>query len=322
MHGQLFSLLDTAFPSYFVLILVGFVFAATMGALWARRVGQNPDVIVDLGLLSLLAGFTGARLLHIVADGQLMDYVHLCTDPSLVDWHITEAECHSPNYAGAWNAERGVCHPLEQNCWAWAQFWSGGFTFYGGFIGATFAALWLFRRDRFPSFKAIDMGGMMVPIGLGFGRLGCLLAGCCFGTVDAELPWALSFPPGSPASGWQAREALLPNHLHASLPVHPTQIYEAASAFAIAAFGILYLHERKRYDGQIFVFFVAAYGFARFGIEFWRSDERGGFGWLSTSQWIALGCVAAAVLLHRRLLARSKALGSAAQTRDSVPSIA
>jgi phosphatidylglycerol:prolipoprotein diacylglycerol transferase len=298
MHGRLFTLLDTPFPSYFVLIVIGFVFAASMGALWARRVGQNPDVIVDLGLLALLSGFAGARVLHLFADGHLMDYVHMCTNPALVDWHITQAECLGPSYQGAWDAAAGVCHPIEKDCFAWAQFWSGGFTFFGGLIAATIASWWLFKRDRFPFWKAVDMGGMMVPIGLGFGRLGCLMAGCCFGEVSAETPWALSFPGGSPASDWQAKEGLLNHHLLPSLPVHPTQIYESMAAFAIAALGILYVHGRKRYDGQVFVFFLVSYGLARFGIEFLRSDERGGVLWFSTSQWIGLFAVGAGLVLR------------------------
>lgn len=299
MHGSLFELFGTSFPSYFVLIIVGFLFATAMGALWARRVGQNPDVIVDLGLLSILTGFGGARVLHLVADGYFMDYVHLCTDPSLVDWHITKAECLSADYSGAWDDAAGVCHPVASNCFAWAQFWNGGFTFYGGLIGATLGAWWLFKRDRFPFWKACDMGGMMVPIGMGFGRLGCLLAGCCFGRTTAG-PHALVFPPGSPASDWQAREGLLSHHLLPSLPVHPTQVYEAGAAFALAGFGIFYLHARKRYDGHVFTAFLALYGVARFMIEFWRSDDRGGWANLSTSQWIALAMIAFAAAIHQR----------------------
>ncbi len=299
MHGSLFELLGTSFPSYFVLIIVGFLFATAMGALWARRVGQNPDVIVDLGLLSILFGFGGARLLHIFADGYFMDYVHLCTDPSRVDWHITQAECLSADYAGTWDEAGNVCHPVVQNCFAWAQFWNGGFTFYGGLIGATLGAWWLFRKDKFPFWKACDMGGMMVPIGMGYGRLGCLLAGCCFGT-NTSASHALVFPPGSPASDWQAREGLIHHHLLSSLPVHPTQIYEAGAAFALAGFGILYLHARKRYDGHVFATFVGLYGVLRFIIEFFRSDDRGGFAGLSTSQWIALFMVGGAVLIHYR----------------------
>lgn len=297
MHGELFELWGQGFPSYFVLIIVGFVCATAMGALWAKRVGQNPDVIVDLGLLALLTGFAGARVLHVFADGYFMDYVHLCTDPTLVNWHITKAECASPAYAGIWDEAAKVCHPVEKNCWAWAQFWNGGFTFYGGLIGATWGAWWLFRRDKFPFWKATDMGGMMVPIGLGYGRLGCLLAGCCFGkTTDSVV--GVVFPGGSPASDWQAREGLLHDHLQASLPVHPTQLYEAGGAFLLAALGILWVHPNKRYDGQVFAVFLAGYAVLRFAVEFLRSDDRGGLGYLSTSQWIALGMLVGAALIH------------------------
>jgi phosphatidylglycerol---prolipoprotein diacylglyceryl transferase len=299
MHGLLFEFFETAFPSYFVLIFVGFVFATTMGALWARRVGQNPDVIVDLGLVALIAGFAGARILHVFADGHLMDYIYSCTDPSRVDWFVPQSECLSPGFGGIWDEARKVCHPAKANCFAWAEFWSGGFTFIGGLVGATWAAWWLFRRDRFPFWKGADMGGMMVPIGLGFGRLGCLLAGCCFGQVS-DSPWALVFPGRSPASDWQAREHLLSSHALPSLPVLPTQSLEAIAAFAIAAFGILYLHERKRYDGHVFAFFLGAYAIARFCIEFLRSDDRGGFAGLSTSQWLSLGLLGTALLIHRR----------------------
>lgn len=297
MHGLLFALFGTDFPSYFVLIFVGFLFATTMGALWARRIGQNPDVIVDLGLVALIAGFAGARVLHVFADGHLLDYVHACTDPARVDWFVTERECTRPDFGGVWDPARSVCHPARANCFAWAEFWNGGFTFYGGLIGATLAAWWLFKRDRFPVWKALDMGGMMVPIGLGFGRLGCLLAGCCFGGIS-DAPWALVFPAYSPASDWQAREHYLLDHTLSSLPVHPTQIWEAAGAFAIAAFGILFFHERKRYDGHVFVVFLWAYGVLRFVIEFFRSDDRGGFV-LSTSQWISLLLIAFATWIHR-----------------------
>ena len=75
----------------------------------------------------------------------------------------------------------------------------------------------------------------------------------------------------------------------------------------IAAFLILYLAGRKRYDGHVFVAFVALYAFARFVIEFWRDDDRGGLLGLSTSQLIGVGLVAGAFWLHRRLVAQKPA---------------
>jgi len=95
MHPTLFTVLGYHVSSYMLLIGVGFLFATTMGAVWARHVGQNPDTIVDLGLASVVAGLVGARLLHVLADGYFWDYVHLCTDPSKVDWHVTQTMCAS-----------------------------------------------------------------------------------------------------------------------------------------------------------------------------------------------------------------------------------
>lgn len=303
MQGRLFTVFDIPFPSYFVLLLTGFLIATAAGAVWAKRVGQDPDVVVDLGLAMLLAGVVGGRLLHVIADGYFWDYVHLCTDPAKVDWHITQAECVSDRYLGVWDAAKGVCHPTEQDCFAWAKFWAGGLTYYGGFLGASGAAYWLLRRDRFPFWKAADMAGIVVPIGLGFGRLGCLLAGCCFGT-PTDARWALTFPPRSPASESQFKAGLLDSQFDPSLPVHPTQIYESAASFAIAAALMLWLHGRKRYDGQVFLAFVAAYAVVRFVLEFWRSDDRGGLLGLSTSQLIGVGLVVAVLAVHRLRLGR------------------
>ena len=314
MHGRLFEFQLALFgadytvplPSYFVLLLTGFLFATVMGAAWARRVGQNPDVIVDLGLAMLLAGVAGGRLLHVFADGHFWDYVHLCTDPSQVSWHVTRTQCLG-EYKGYWDMAAGVCHPTTKNCFAWAEFYTGGFAYYGGFLLAAPVAWRLLKTDRFPFWKAADMAGMVVPIGLGFGRLGCLLAGCCFG-APASVPWALSFPPGSPASEAQSKAHLLPSIADSSLPVHPTQIYESGASFVLAALLILWFQGRKRYDGQVFVVFVAGYAVIRFLLEFMRDDERGGLLGLSTSQLIGIVLVVGAYRLHRWLAQKSPVL--------------
>ena len=298
MRPELFRLLDVGFPSYFVLLLTGFLFATAVGVLWARRIGQNPDVVVDLGIAMLIAGVAGGRILHVIADGYFWDYVHLCTDPSRVDWPLTQTECLSPSYGGVWDAAKNVCHPRNVDCFAWAKFWAGGLTYYGGLFGAGVAAWFLLKRDRFPFWKAADMAGFAVPLGLAWGRMGCLLAGCCFG-AESGLPWALSFPPRSPASEEQFKVHELPSPHFWSHPVHPTQIYESAASLAIAAFCLLWLHPRKRYDGQVFVVFTVLYAVARFLLEMLRRDDRGGLGPLSTSQLLGVALVAAAFAVHR-----------------------
>jgi phosphatidylglycerol:prolipoprotein diacylglycerol transferase len=297
MRPELFRALGIAFPSYFVLLVTGFLFATAAGALWARRIGENPDVVVDLGIAMLLSGVAGARILHVLADGYFWDYVHLCTDPSKVDWPLTRGDCVSAAYGGLWDAAKGVCHPKETDCFAWAKFWAGGLTYYGGFIGASIGAYYLLRRDRFPFWKAADMAGFTVPLGLAFGRMGCLLAGCCFG-VETKVPWALSFPPRSPATEAQFKTHVLTSLASYSHPVHPTQIYESAASLAISAVCMLLVHPRKRYDGQVFLTFVALYAAARFVLEFWRDDDRGGFAHLSTSQLLGIVLIFAAIAVH------------------------
>ncbi len=298
MRPELFRIVDVGFPSYFVLLLSGFLFATALGVLWARQIGLNPDVIVDLGLAMLLAGVAGSRVLHVVADGYFWDYVHLCTDPSRVDWPFDRAECMSSAHDGVWDAAKGVCHPGTRDCFAWAKFWAGGLTYYGGLVGATGAAVVLLRRDRFPFWKAADMAGFAVPMGLAFGRMGCLLAGCCFG-APTSLPWGLSFPPRSSASEEQAKAHLLESVRTWSLPVHPTQIYESAASLSIAAVCMFWVLPRKRYDGQVFAASLVLYAIARFLVEILRRDARGGAAGLSTSQLIGIGLIAAAAWIHR-----------------------
>jgi len=301
MRPELFHLdlpfgLDVGVPAYFLLLLTGFIFATACGAIWARRIGKNPDVIVDLGLACLLAGVAGGRILHVIADGYFMDYVHLCTDPSKVDWHVEQAAC-VPKYHGVWDVAAGVCHPATRDCFRWAMFWSGGLTYYGGFIGATAMAMYLLKKDRFPFWKAADMAGFTIPLGLAFGRMGCLLAGCCFG-AECELPWAVAFPPRSPASESQAKLHELASSGLWSHYVHPTQIYESLASLGIAAVCLFWVHPRKRYDGEVFAAFLALYAIVRFLLEYLRRDDRGGLLGLSTSQYLGILMLAAAGVVH------------------------
>jgi phosphatidylglycerol:prolipoprotein diacylglycerol transferase len=298
MRPELFRVFDIAFPAYFLLLLSGFLFATAAGALWARRIGKDPDVVVDLGLACLLMGVVGGRLLHVIADGYFWDYVHLCTDPKLVDWKVEQAVC-AGRLHGEWDAVKGVCHPASADCFAWAKFWAGGLTYYGGFIGASLMAVFVLRRDRFPFWKAADMAGFAIPIGLGFGRMGCLLAGCCYG-LRSESAIALSFPGHSPASEAQFKAGQLASASEHSLRVLPTQIFESAMSLGIAAFCLLWLHGRKRYDGQVFVAFLALYAAGRFVLEQFRDDDRGGMFNLSTSQLIGIALVALAAVIHVR----------------------
>lgn len=303
MRSELFRVFDgsdleVSFPAYFVMLLVGFAFATAIAVIQARRIGENPDVIVNLALASLLMGVVGGRLFHVLFDGYFWDYVHLCTDPSQVDWQISKARCLSERYQGEWDPAGGVCHPKVADCFAWAKFWAGGLTYYGGLLAASVTGIYLLRRDRFPVWKGIDLAALGIPLGLGFGRMGCLLAGCCFGQ-PADGPLALTFPSYSPASEAQFKLGLLDSAAAPSLPVYPTQILESVMSLAVAGICLFWVQGRKRYDGQVMVWFLALYALGRFALEFLRADDRGAALGLSTSQWVGVAMVAFALWLHR-----------------------
>jgi len=301
MHPRLAEIFEQPIPSYFTLLIIGFALATWLGSRWAKRSALDHDTVIDLGLFCLIAGVAGARILHVVADGYFWDYVHLCTDPAQVEWHVTQGQC--TEIAGRWDAAAGLCRPAESDCFAWAAFWRGGLTYYGGLVVASAYALWFLYRERFPLLKATDMAGMVIPIGLFWGRMGCFLGGCCFGTrTDGWL--GVSFPEWSPASEaqWRAHELAGPEL--ASFPVHPAQLYEALGCLTIAAALMLLLHGRKRFDGQVFLAFLMSYAVLRFGLEYVRADDRGGLLGLSTSQLIGVAVVAVCgvlwVVLQRR----------------------
>src|SRR5258706_5834438 len=148
-------------PAYFVMMMVAFAVTTPIGVRWARQSKLDAEVIIDLNLVSLVAGVAGARILHVFVDGYFWDYVHLCTNPASVSWHISHAQC--TQFEGVWDGT--YCHPAEGDCFAWAKFWQGGLVWYGGLIGAGIYAIYFLYRNRFPIGKAIDYAGGMLPLG-------------------------------------------------------------------------------------------------------------------------------------------------------------
>lgn len=300
MVPTLFELFGQPLPAYFAMLMVGFGLAIFLAARQAKRMQLDHDTIIDLGLFALIWGVIGARLLHVLADGYFWDYVHMCTAPERVAWEVTEARC--AQIEGVWDAAAGVCRPRGRDCFAWAAFWRGGLAYYGGLIAAGLYGVHFLRKEGFPVLKGVDLVGLTIPIGLFFGRMGCFLGGCCFGkTTDASFWAAVRFPAWSPASESQWKRGLLAWPSEPSLPVHPTQLYEALGCLLIAAVGMLLVRPRKRFDGQVMLTFLASYAVLRFGLEYLRDDDRGAWLGLSTSQLLGLLFLALVGVAWRRL---------------------
>lgn len=171
---------------------------------------------------------------------------------------------------------------------------SGG-VFYGGLIVAVGVALWYIRQAGLPLWTTCDVFAPGIALGHVVGRFGCFFAGCCYGR-PTNLPWAVTFT--DPFAATNVGTPL-------NIPLHPTQLYEAA-AEALILMVLLTTERRGRpFAGRTFWLYLLLYGVSRFAIEFLRGDERGSVGILSTSQFISVLLVPLAIvmliLLARRI---------------------
>ena len=202
-----------------------------------------------------------------------------------------------------------------------------GFVFLGSVVGALAVVLLIARRRRLEFWRLSDVLVAAVALGHALGRVGCFLAGCCYGRVadpDGPLAFlAVQYPKeqavgsqfvGSPAcADHVAHLGLSPVASH-SLPVWPVQLFESLGNLAI--FGLLLLlWPRRRFEGQVFLLYLTLYASLRFALECLRGDaERGAIGPFSTSQALslfALVCVAVCWRYRRR----SGAIGRVVRAR-------
>lgn len=162
-------------------------------------------------------------------------------------------------------------------------FSGSGLTYYGGLIGGALGVLLVGRRYKVPLLTLVDMGGPMVALGYGVGRIGCFLNGDDYGRVSS-LPWAIAFPKGTPPT---------------LDPVHPTQLYEVVVSLAIFFF---LWGKRGRWDdrpGFTFGLYLILAGTERFLVEFIRLNLPVALG-LTLAQWISAVLVLLGVVLIRR----------------------
>lgn len=195
-----------------------------------------------------------------------------------------------------------------RNFWDLFKLWEGGIVFYGSVIGGTLAFFLYWWRRRFPLRPMLDVVAPSIALGVALGRIGCFLNGCCYGDV-CDLPWAVSFPPGSPAwwsQGAQipgvdaemlalARVGQLPPGAPWSLRVHPTQLYSAFDGFVLLGLLSAFYPLRRR-DGEVVGLLMLTYPISRFLIEHLRNDEGAIFAGLTISQNVSVLIFAAGLV--------------------------
>jgi len=149
----------------------------------------------------------------------------------------------------------------------------GGLVYYGGFVGSSLAFLTYVRWKKIPAWRMADTLAPSIALGYFFGRFGCLMNGCCYGT-ECSLPWAIHFPYG---------------HQTFDAGVHPAQVYDSLLNLGLYL-GLAWLYRRKHFDGQVFATYLVGYAVLRFSVEFFRGDYTVHYlgGWATPAQVLSL----------------------------------
>jgi phosphatidylglycerol---prolipoprotein diacylglyceryl transferase len=263
MHPILFEFGGFTIYSYGVLLAAAYLLGLQFALIRARSRGLDRERVMDLGIWIIISALVGAKLLLLI-----VDYRPFLANP------------------------RTIVDLLR----------SGG-VFYGGLIAAVTVALAYIWRHRMPMWTTTDVFAPGIALGHVVGRLGCLLAGCCFGR-PTSVPWAVSFhdPNAFATSGTPLGVSL-----------HPTQLYEAGAEALILVFLLAFERRGRPFPGRTFWSYMLLYGISRFIIEFYRGDPRGTvFDALSTSQFVSIILVPLSVVMLVLLSRRDDPSTSAA----------
>lgn len=239
---------------YGFMIFVGVSSATVLAVRRAPRAGIMPTDLWDLVMWLIIPGIIGSRLIYLLQNSDRV-------------------------FAGKSGGERLV---------AAVALWDGGIVFYGSIIGGVIGFLtFCYRRRLSPGLLADHLMPSLF-VGLGFGRIGCFLYGCCYGAA-CDLPWAVRFPRSSMTFPHLVEKGVIAADATSTIPLHPTQIYSSILAFLLAGF-LLWYTPRRPYQGAVVAIGCMIYSINRFSLEVIRNDEPTRFGTPFTfSQLVSIG---------------------------------
>ena len=235
---ELFVIGPVTIYTYGVMLAAAYLLGLQLAIVRGRKAGLDPARLLDLGVAVVISALVGAKLLLL-----FVNFNYFRNNPEEV---MLLAR-------------------------------SGG-VFYGGLIAATLIAFWYIRRHHLPLWKTCDAFAPGIALGHVVGRLGCLLAGCCYGK-PSSVPWAITFTD-------PIAEANVGTPLNVALD--PTQVYQAGAQLLIHVLLLATERRGRRFEGRTFWGYMLLYAVSRFVIEFYRGDERGMVAGFSISQFISL----------------------------------
>jgi phosphatidylglycerol:prolipoprotein diacylglycerol transferase len=236
MYPDLFSIGPVTLHSYGLFVAMGFF----VGLLVTKRLGDAAGIsreqVMDMGFVIILSAIIGSRVMYVLM-----------------------------------NTSYYTRNPLDM-----FKIWQGGLVFSGGVLGVVLTMVWYIKRHGLSIGKIADLWAPAIAIGEAIGRIGCLMAGCCYGRPTGT-EWGITFTD--------------PHSLACPLnvPLHPTQIYSSLSGFIIFLV-VMTLYSKKKFEGQVFLWFLILHSTARLAIERFRGDDRGIFlnSGMSMTQFVAI----------------------------------
>ena len=250
MYPILFEFGPFIISSFGVMMVIAFL----LGNYLLRRdvvaKGYDPIIAEDITFRAAIGGILGAKvyyLIETIPTGQAAD-----------------------NVSGLIEIIAGIFTLSGARIASGIQNFGAGLVFLGGLIGGVVAISWYVYRKKLNWLEIADLAAPFLVLGHGIGRIGCFLVGDDYG-IASNLPWAIAFPKGLPPT---------------DITVHPTQLYEMAAYFSI----FFYLRYRKRnqqFKGEIMFEYLFLGGFARFMVEFIRTNTKYLFD-LSGAQYLSI----------------------------------
>jgi phosphatidylglycerol:prolipoprotein diacylglycerol transferase len=258
MHPILIDLGFFSLPTYGVLLAAGVLLALWTIKRRADGAGLDGSRIVDFALRLVIWALLGAKILLVI-----------------IEWR---------RYLGDPSQLFGLIR-------------AGG-VFLGGFIAAVIAAIIMLRRYQLTVLSTFDVIVPSLALGQAIGRVGCLMAGCCWGR-ECDLPWAITYTDPVAAAN-------VGSPLHVAL--HPFPAYAALFNFSVFLL-LSWLYARRPAPGRVFASYLVVYGIGRFLLEFSRGDEVRGLylnSTVSTSQLITGALVVIGASMHVWISRRGK----------------
>jgi phosphatidylglycerol---prolipoprotein diacylglyceryl transferase len=220
MHPDLFSIGPFTLHTYGLCVAVGFLVALLVTAKIGKSEGIKPQQTIDMGFLIILAAIIGSRVMYLLMN---------------ISYYIDR--------------------PLDM-----LKIWQGGLVFSGGIICVLLTVIWYTKKHHLSFWKVADLWAPAMAIGQGIGRIGCFMAGCCYGRPSGSK-WGVVFTDP---------HALAP----LNISIYPTQLYSSLSGFIIF-FVLILMYSRKKFEGQVFLWLLVLHSTARLFVERFRGDDRG-----------------------------------------------